>query len=108
MEDLKALYRKSLAHIIPWKKWDEEKPPEDIEIWVLQHHWKGHFPSSFELAAGVVEYGREKTWRVNTYDYDGGGLNCYTAGEDFSYWCHKWEISVPEELISWDHNPGVL
>jgi hypothetical protein len=113
IDGLKEKYRSSLINKITWKSW-EEKPEEGKKIWVLLWHSKGHFPSSFQIAAGEVEYSNEyqneMTWRVNTCDYDGAGCNCYYPNQydnGFLWWCDKWEISVPEDMISWDWDPGV-
>jgi len=88
-----------------------ERPKDGQEIWVLKSHWKGYFPSSFEICAGEVESTIEGEWRVNSCDYDGGGSNCSyplhkdnsTASsmdaETFCFWCEKNEITVPKELI---------
>lgn len=86
-------------------------PPNGIEIWVLLDHWKHHFPSSFQICAGEVEHGVDE-WRVNTCDYDGAGCHCfypegpgsYEHDSVFSYWCHKWQIYIPENIIDFDWN----
>lgn len=110
IEEDKILYRSKCIHQINWKRFDLEQPEQDQEVWVLQWHNKGHFPSSFEIAAGECEYGNNGSWRVNTCDYNGGGSECFYPNDydnGFIYWCDKWEISVPEEMISWDWDSGV-
>lgn len=105
----KQSYRDRLRNKINWRHFSE-KPEDDSEVWVLLWHQKGHFPASFQICAGLVETGKDDTWRVNTMDYDGGGAHCYypdSYDQGFLYWCDKWEISIPEELISWGWNPGV-
>ena len=110
IDNLKNIYRKNIINKINWKRFDEEKPEDGIEIWVLLWHSKGHFPSSFEIRAGQVETGDDGSWRVNTCDYDGGGCNCFypdNYDNGFLFWCDKWEISIPEELIAWHWDSGV-
>jgi hypothetical protein len=114
IEDKKALYASKIKHRIDWVSC-EIKPPEGQEIWVLKNHWKNHFPSSFEIAAGQMETASDGTWRVNTCDYTGGGLSSYYPEhapdefncETYSYWCHKYEIYIPEELIQWNWDCGI-
>jgi len=94
--------------MINWKHIEKEKPIQGEEIWVLLYHWKQHFPSSFQIAAGFVEYEKDENCRVNTLDYDGSGCHCFYPENDpsatgfdehFEYWCNKEEINVPQELI---------
>lgn len=108
-EELIQKYRTSIKNKIDWKTW-EDKPCDGKEIWVLKWHNKGHFPSSFEIVGGEVESGNDGSWRVNTCDNDGKGSNCFYPNnydDGFLYWCDKWEISIPEEMINWNHSPGV-
>ncbi len=108
-EDKKKIYNSRLKHWIDWKSADI-KPPEGEEIWVLGWHNKGHFPSSFKIAGGEVETGSDGTWRVNTCDNDGAGSHCFYPNDyddGFKYWCFKWEISVPEEMINWGWSCGI-
>lgn len=113
VEELKQKYRNNIIPV-DWKPCSV-KPDDGDEVWILMCHWKGHFPSSFEIHAGEVESCHDGEWRVNSCDYDGGGSYCYYPTgnpkpfsiETFSHWCNKWEISVPEELISWTHDSGV-
>jgi hypothetical protein len=105
-EEFKNLYRNNIVHMIPWKPLDP-RPGDGKEIWILKYHPKCHFPSSFEIVAGEVETGVGGSWRINSSDYDGYGLTVHYPNEDFKYWCDKWEISVPEEMINWNHDSGV-
>lgn len=109
IEDLKEKYRSSCKNHINWKHWTE-KPKERIEIWFLKWHSKCHFPSSFQIYGGEVEYVENDIWRVNTCDYDGGGCHCFYSDEynnGFLFWYDKWEINIPEEMIKWDWDPGI-
>ena len=99
-------YLRDSKNTINWKSY-KEKPENGTEVWVLLHHWKKHFPSSFEIKAGEVEYGQGGVWRVNTCDYSGCGNysfypnNGYNSSHEelFNFWCDKWEIPVPFEMI---------
>ncbi len=109
-DELKNKYRLYLENKILWKRFDQEIPKDGQEIWVLLWHQKGHFPSSFQICAGEVEIAESGKWRVNTCDYDGGGSHCFYPNqydEGFLFWCDKWQISIPEEHISWDWDSGI-
>lgn len=89
--------------MINWKS-AEQVPKEGDEIWILMSHWKSYWPSSYNIAAGEVEFGKDGCWRVNTCDYDGCGSHCYYPStsnysykdEVFNYWCEKEEITAPD------------
>lgn len=88
---------------VNWKNIEEKIPEDGSFVWVVLPHWKMRKPGSFIIAGGLVQFGHDGSYIINTCDDDGRGCNCFyplgsTSSEEvFEYWCYDYELVLPEE-----------
>lgn len=113
--DEKLFYRQTVSSRINWISVHKKKPFDGEEVWILFSDPMGHYPTSFKIVAGEVQYISKNQWVVNTFEFFGHPSLIYYPKESkddadydkFQFWCDKYEIYIPEVLIDWNGNSGV-